>query len=143
MRGMCSINQYIERVLNVWEDRKCLQALQRMLVSFVAHNMVTDVFFVFFFTWSRGLWVQEFVFKNSKKGINFSTFSCQIWKLKQNLMKGWQYGKWLIYLGPIFQQTKLAFLRAREIGPLPYCQPCIHFCFNSRFKWRQALASLH
>ena len=28
-------------------------------------------------------------------------------------MQGWQYGKGLIYLRPIFQLTKLAFLRAR------------------------------
>ena len=28
-------------------------------------------------------------------------------------MQGWQYRKGLIYLGPIFRLTKLAFLRAR------------------------------
>jgi len=33
----------------------------------------------------------------------------QIW------MQGWQYGKGLIYYGPIFRLTKLAFLRARTI----------------------------
>ena len=26
--------------------------------------------------------------------------------------QGWQYGKWLIYLKPIFRLTELAFLRA-------------------------------
>ena len=29
------------------------------------------------------------------------------------------------------------------ISPLPYCHPCIQLRFNSHFKWRLVLASLH
>ena len=32
---------------------------------------------------------------------------------KKNEMRGWQYGKGLIYLRPMFRLTKLAFLTAR------------------------------
>ena len=35
------------------------------------------------------------------------------WEIKQTSIQGWQYGKGLIYLRPIFWLTKLAFLRAR------------------------------
>ena len=35
------------------------------------------------------------------------------WALKKKSILGWQYGKGLIYLRPIFRLTKLAFHRAR------------------------------
>ena len=58
-------------------------------------------------------WEEEREINNITAFFLYPSSSVSLLLFKKNSMQGWHYGKGLIYYRPIFQLTKLAFLRAR------------------------------